>query len=171
MEVAVGRIAKAHGVRGELAVDLSTDSPEVRFASGTRLTARRRREAPRTLTVSAARTHGTRLLVMFDEVRGRDQAEELRGCLLLADTGDLPPNQDPDEFYDHELEGLTVVTVDGEEIGTVIEVVHGAGGELLAVDAGDREVLVPFVKQIVPAVDLEQARVTIDPPDGLLEVE
>jgi 16S rRNA processing protein RimM len=168
-EVAIGRVAKAHGIRGELAIEVSTDSPEVRFAVGAVLAARLRDKSRRTLTIGAARSHSGRLLVRFDEVPDRDRAEELRGALLLADTATLPPTGDPDEFYDHQLEGLAVSTVDGEPIGTVTEVLHGLGGELLAVDANGREVLVPFVHQIVPTVDIAGGRVIIDPPDGLLE--
>lgn len=169
MNVAVGRIAKAHGVRGELTVDLSTDVPEVRFAPGARVMARRRGTSC-TLTVANTRPHGERLLVTFTEVADRDAAEQLRGCVLLADTADLPPSEDPDEFYDHELEGLTVVATDGTRLGTVSEVVHGPGGELVAVDIGGREVLVPFVQRIVPGVDRIAGTVTVDPPDGLFEL-
>lgn len=156
-------------MRGELAVAPSTDVPEVRFAPGARVTARRR-GASRTLTVASARTHGERLLVTFTEITGRDAAEQLRGCVLLADTAELPPSDDPDEFHDHELEGLTVVAVDGSTLGTVSEIVHGPGGELLAVEADGREVLVPFVRQIVPAVDRAAGTITVDPPEGLLEL-
>lgn len=169
MEVAVGRIAKAHGISGELAVDVRTDSPEVRFAVGTVLTAKRRGHSARSLTVAASRGHGARLLLRCEEVAGRDDAESLRGALLLADTDDLPSTEDPDEFYDHELSGLAAEFVDGTPAGTVREVMHVPSGELLALDVDGRDVLVPFVKEIVPTVDVAAGRVVIDPPDGLFD--
>jgi 16S rRNA processing protein RimM len=107
--------------------------------------------------------------VRFDEIPDRDAAEGLRGALLLADTDKLPPNEDPDEFYDHELEGLAAVLLDGTEIGVVREILHSPGGELLAVDRASGELLVPFVREIVPEVDIKGGRVVLDPPDGLLD--
>lgn len=165
----VGRIAKAHGIRGELAVDVRTDSPEERFAEGVVLTARRRDGSTRPLTVTAARAHSGRLLVRFEEIRSREDAEDARGLLLLADTADLPPTDDPDEFYDHELEGLRAELTDGTVVGTVLEIVHAPGGELLTVDREGRTVLVPFVRDIVPVVDVAAGRVVLDPPEGLLD--
>src|SRR5213596_1523329 len=109
MDVVVGRIAKAHGIRGELTVEIRSDSPEHRFAVGAVVKARLRDGSTRPLTVSTSRPHGDRLLMRFDEVLTRDVAETLRGSLLLADTDELPPTDDPDEFYDHQLAGLDVV--------------------------------------------------------------
>ncbi|MDQ0376716.1 ribosome maturation factor RimM [Amycolatopsis thermophila] len=169
MDVVVGRVAKAHGVRGELAVDIRTDSPEERFRDGATVTARFRDGTTRPLTIAAARPHGGRLLVTFEQVVTREAAEALRGALLLADTADLPPTDDPDEFYDHELEGLRAELGDGEVVGTVQEVVHAPHGELLAIDRDGRTVLVPFVQAIVPVVDVAGGRVVIEPPEGLLD--
>ncbi|MEV0680459.1 ribosome maturation factor RimM [Actinosynnema sp. NPDC050436] len=172
MDVVVGRVAKAHGITGELAVDVRTDSPELRFARASALVAKLRDGTSRTLTVAAARNHSGRLLVRFEEVLTRDVAETLRGTLLFASTDDLPPTGDPDEFYDHELEGLRAELLDGSEVGRVREVVHGPGGELLVVDrAGGGELLVPFVRQIVPTVDVRGGRVVLDPPEGLLDAD
>jgi 16S rRNA processing protein RimM len=166
----VGRIVKPHGVRGELVVDPRTDSPEIRFAVGSVLSANLRDGSKRNLTVTAARPHTGRLLVVLDGVEGRTAAEELRGTLLFAPDADLPPTEDPDEFYDHELEGLDVLTTDGTKLGVVAEVLHGAGNDLLQVRRTDGgELLVPFVSQIVPEVDVRGGRVVIDPPDGLLD--
>ena len=172
MDVVVGRVAKAHGISGELAVDVRTDSPETRFATGSVLTAKLRDGTSRNLTVAAARNHSGRLLVRFEEVLTRDVAETLRGTLLLGSTEDLPPTGDPDEFYDHELEGLTAELADGTKVGTVLEIVHGPGGELLVVkrENGD-ETLVPFVREIVPTVDIAGKRVVLDPPEGLLDAD
>ncbi|MBB5805338.1 16S rRNA processing protein RimM [Saccharothrix ecbatanensis] len=172
MDVVVGRVAKAHGISGELAVDVRTDSPETRFALGSVLTAKLRDGTSRNLTVAAARNHSGRLLVRFEEVLTRDVAETLRGTVLLGRTEDLPPTEDPDEFYDHELEGLSVELLDGTRIGAVLEIAHGLGGELLVVkrENGD-QTLVPFVREIVPTVDIAGKRVVIDPPEGLLDAD
>ena len=97
---------KPHGIRGEVAVDVRTDSPEERFAPETVLTGKMRDGRTRPLTVAAVRPHGGRLLVRFLEVPDRTAAEEIRGATLLIDVDELPPIDDPDEFYDHELEGL-----------------------------------------------------------------
>jgi len=166
----VGRVAKPHGLHGELAVEVRTDSPEERFAEGTLLRAELRDGTIRTLTVVAARPHAGRLLVRFDGVEGRNDAEALRGTVLSADARDLPPIDDPDEFYDHELEGLAAQLADGTALGTVREIVHGPGGDLLVVarESGG-ELLVPFVREIVPEVDVRAGRLVVDPPPGLLD--
>jgi 16S rRNA processing protein RimM len=165
----VGRIAKAHGITGELAVDIHTDEPDERFAPGAVLTARLRDRSVRPLTVTTARPHSGRLLVRFDEVPDRNAAEAVRGAQLLVDAAELPPSDDPDAFYDHELEGLAAVLADGTPVGTVSEISRGPGGELLVLKREDgTEALIPFVRAIVPEVDVAGGRITIDPPDGLL---
>ncbi|WP_086838907.1 ribosome maturation factor RimM [Amycolatopsis kentuckyensis] len=169
MDVVVGRIAKAHGIRGELAVDVRTDSPDERFKIGAAVTTKLRDGSKRELTIAAAREHSGRLLVRFEEVLTRDVAETLRGALLLADTATLPPTEDPDEFYDHELAGLRAELTDGTVVGKVVEIVHSPAGELLELDVDGREVLVPFVRAIVPTVDVAGGRVVLDPPEGLLD--
>lgn len=169
MEVVVGRVAKAHGVRGEVTVELRTDSPDERFRVGTVLASRRRDGSVGELTVVAARPHSGRLLVTFEQIRSREDADAMRGALLLGDTADLPPSDDPDEFYDHELEGLRAELTDGTPAGTVQEIVHAPGGELLSLDHAGRTVLVPFVREIVPVVDVTGGRVVLDPPEGLLD--
>ena len=165
----VGRVAKAHGIGGELAVDVHTDAPDERFSPGAVLSARLRDRSVRMLTVSAARPHSGRLLVRFDEVSDRTVAEGLRGAQLLVDAADLPPSEDPDAFYDHELEGLAAVLEDGTEIGKVREIARSPGGELLVVDLAEGgEALVPFVREIVPEIDIPGGRVVLTPPEGLL---
>jgi 16S rRNA processing protein RimM len=105
-------------------------------------------------------------------VADRDAADAMRGVVFVVDSADLPPIDDPDEFYDHQLEGLSVGTIDGRDVGRVAEVLHTAAGELLAVRHPDRpgEVLVPFVTAIVTSVSLADKVIEIDPPDGLLEI-
>jgi 16S rRNA processing protein RimM len=168
-ELLVGRVAKAHGISGELAVDVHTDAPEQRFAPGAVVNARLRDRTRRDLTVASVRPHASRLLVRFTEVADRTVAEALRGAQLLVDADDLPPDDDPDAFYDHELEGLTAVLADGTEVGVVREVARGPAGELLVLGRPDgTETLVPFVRQLVPEVDVPGGRVVLDPPEGLL---
>ncbi|HEV7651119.1 MAG TPA: ribosome maturation factor RimM [Actinophytocola sp.] len=168
-QLLVGRVAKAHGIGGELTVDVHTDAPDERFAPGAVLSARLRDRSVRPLTVSTARPHSGRLLVRFEEIADRTVAETLRGAQLLVDAADLPPSEDPDAFYDHELEGLAAVLEDGTEVGKVREITRSPGGELLVVDlAGGGEALVPFVREIVPEVDIPGGRVVLTPPEGLL---
>ncbi|EOM75978.1 ribosome maturation factor RimM [Rhodococcus rhodnii] len=175
MELVVGRVVKSHGIRGELVVEVRTDEPEARFATGAVLTARAPRARETTqYTVEAAREHSGRLLLRLRGVDGRTEADALRGTLFVIDSSELTPSDDPDEFYDHELEGLVARTVDGDEIGTVTEVLHSAAGELLSIravggDGGGREILVPFVTAIVPEVSVAGGYVVVDPPEGLLD--
>lgn len=172
MELVVGRIAKAHGVTGELVVDVRTDDPEARFAPGNRMRLRDSRGGNRReVIVESVRPHGGRLLVRLDGVSDRTGADGLRGGLFVVDSADLPPIADPDEFYDHQLEGLQVRTTDGRDVGVVAEVLHTAGGELLAVRAeSGAEILVPFVSAIVTSISLADGVALIDPPEGLLEI-
>lgn len=169
----VGRVAKAHGVTGELVVDVRTDDPDARFVPGAVLRGRPPRGgAERSFVIDSVRAHGGRLLVRLDGVADRDAADGLRGTLFLVDTATLPPIEDPDEFYDHQLEGLAVRTVGGGDVGVVAEVLHTPAGELLSVKTPTgAEVLVPFVAAIVPRVSLADGLVEIDPPEGLLDLD
>jgi 16S rRNA processing protein RimM len=172
LELTVGRVVKAHGLTGELVVDVRTDDPELRFAPGAILRARRSGRAERNCVVETVRAHGNRLLIRLAGVADRDGADALRGSLFVIDSADLPPIDEPDTYYDHQLEGLRVRTTDGRDIGIVAEVLHTAAGELLAVDRDQAdELLVPFVSAIVTSVSLEDRIVEIDPPEGLLELE
>ncbi len=187
MQIAVGQIVRAHGIRGEVIVAVRTDEPDVRFAPGSVLGAEPPDRGP--LTVAAARWHSGRLIVAFEGIGDRTAAEGLRGTLLILDSAQIPPVADPDEFYDHELIGLGVVTAAGERVGVVADVLHhgqdllvvrrdgaaGAPGRAAvrgpAVSAGPAadEALVPFVGAIVTEVDVAAGRLVIDPPPGLLD--
>lgn len=173
MDLVVGRVAKAHGVTGELTVDVRTDDPQRRFRKGATLRGRPSRGgSEREYVIESMRPHGERLLVRLVGIGDRDSAEALRGTLFLVDTAQLPPIDDPDEFYDHQLEGMAVTTTAGAAVGTVAEVLHTAAGELLSIkDADGAEILVPFVSAIVTAVSLEDRSILIDPPEGLLELD
>ncbi len=170
MDRVVGRVGRAHGLRGEVMVEVRTDDPERRFGPGASV---RTDPGGRTLTVEHGRVHSGRLLVRFEGIHDRNAADALRGALLVVEIDPQERPDDPEEFYDHQLEGLRAVTVDGEPLGEVTEVLHLPAQDVLALlrdDSGD-ELLVPFVSAIVPVVDLEGGRVVVDPPPGLLPEE
>ncbi len=168
----MGRIGKPHGLRGEVTVDVRTDEPERRFARGSTL----RAEPPpgsssslRSLTVAGARQHQSTLLVTFEELADRTAAEAARGIVLHASLPADASPEDPDEFYDHQLVGLAAHDVDGTPLGTVAGLVHGGAQDLLRITTPDgREALVPFVKALVPEVDLAGGRVVVADRPGLV---
>jgi 16S rRNA processing protein RimM len=166
--VAVGRIGKAHGIRGDAFVEPWTDAPDERFAAGVRLTTDPADRGP--LTVESSRQHSGKLVVHFAGQDDRNAIEALRGTLLLVPAAARPPIEDPDEFYDTDLIGLAVRTVDGRQLGPVTDVLHSPAGSLLSVEVDGHEVLVPFRAEFVPTVDLAAGIAEIDPPDGLLEL-
>ncbi|SFD00701.1 ribosome maturation factor RimM [Streptomyces aidingensis] len=170
MQLVVARIGRAHGIRGEVTVEVRTDEPERRLAPGAVLATDPPEAGP--LTIAAGRVHSGRLLLRFTGVADRTAAEALRNTLLIAeiDPDELP--DDPEEFYDHQLIGLDVVTVDGTAVGRIGEVSHLPYQDLLVVERpGGGEVMVPFVEEIVPEIDLQGQRAVIDPPAGLIEEE
>jgi 16S rRNA processing protein RimM len=172
MQLVVGRISRPHGVRGELAVDVRTDDPELRLAVGAVLATEPMAAGP--LTVERTRWHSGRLLVTFTGVQDRNGADDLRGVLLLVDSDELEDVTDPDEFRDHQLIGLAVVAPDGEHVGEVTDVLHYGQDLLVVSGSGKRagaEIMIPFVSAIVPAVDLAGGVLRIDPPPGLLDPE
>src|SRR5688500_10205369 len=142
-------------------MDLATEAPGGGAPHGP--------DRPVSLTVRATRWHHSRLLVTFAEIKDRNQAEAVRGLLLVAtvDTAELP--EDPEEFYDHQLVGLEVVTTDGRPVGELVEVLHSSAQELLSIRAEDgREILVPFVSALVPTVDVPGGRIVVEDLPGLL---
>ena len=174
MRVIVGRVGRPHGLRGEVVVGVRTDEPDLRFAVGATLDVSEQEDGPvdrQRLTVAAARWHSGQLLVAFTGITDRSAAGELTGSWLSVDSSQLPDIGDPDEFRDHELVGLSVRTAAGDQVGVVTDVLH-YGQDLLVVrrsDGGNGESLVPFVKAIVPEVDLTAGVLVIDPPPGLLD--
>jgi 16S rRNA processing protein RimM len=150
-------------------VAVRTDDPEARFAAGSVLATDPAEAGP--LTVAEARNHSGKLVVSFAGYTDRTAAETLRGVRLVIDSDDLEPTDDPDEYHDHELVGLVAALGDGTPLGAVTEVVHGPAGDLLAIAReGGGEVLVPFIHEFVPEVDLAAGRVVVTPPSGLLEL-
>jgi 16S rRNA processing protein RimM len=165
-------VVRPHGIRGEVAVEVRTDDPGQRFAAGSVLSTDPPAAGP--LTVVSTRWHSGRLLVSFAGITGRNEAEPLRGVWLTVNAAQVTAPEDPDEFLDHELVGLTVVTTAGERVGVVTDVRHH-GQDLLVIEpAADShrrgEVLVPFVAAIAVDVDVTGGRMVIDPPAGLLDL-
>lgn len=163
MLVVIGRIGRAHGIRGELNVDIRTDEPERRFAAGSSVVC-----GDRTLTVASARHHSGRLVVSFKEIPDRTAAETLHGRMLEAEIDPVETPDDPDEFYDHQLVGLEARSGDAV-VGTVTGIVHGPYQDTLTIDVDGREVFVPFVTALVPVVDVRGGFVTINEVEGLLD--
>ncbi|WP_030243499.1 ribosome maturation factor RimM [Streptomyces sp. NRRL S-350] len=170
MQLVVGRIGRAHGIRGDVSVEVRTDEPELRLGPGAVLLTDPASTGP--LTVESGRVHSGRLLLRFVGVKDRNAAEALRGTVLIAEVDPEERPDDPEEYYDHQLIGLDVVLLDGTLVGELTEVVHLPYQDLLTVKKPDgTEVLVPFVHQIVPTIDLENQRAVITPPGGLIDPE
>ncbi|SEG92657.1 16S rRNA processing protein RimM [Actinacidiphila yanglinensis] len=168
MQLVVGRIGRAHGIKGEVSVEVRTDEPEMRLAPGAVLATDPAAAGP--LTIATGRVHSGRLMLRFEGVSDRNGAEALRNTLLIAEVDPTQTPEDPEEFYDHQLIDLDVVTVDGREVGRIAEVAHLPYQDLLVVRRTDGgEVMVPFVTEIVPEIDLDEQRAVIDPPPGLLD--
>ena len=165
MRVVVGRIGRPHGIRGEVTVETRTDEPDERFAAGSVLSVDDRAD----LVVERSHWHSGRLLVAFVGVHDRNDAEALRDLIVHVDRpADAIPD-DPEEYYDSTLMGLAVELTDGSAVGTIVDVIHLPGQDLLSVRMGERDVLIPFVSSIVPLVEVAQGRVVINPPEGLLD--
>ena len=168
MQVTVGRIGRPHGIRGDVVVGVRTDEPELRFAKGSRLDTDPVGVGP--LTVAGTKWHSGELLIRFEGVSDRDAAAELRGAFLLVDSSSIAPPDDPDEFNDTDLIGLSVRTADGACVGTVNDVLHSGQDVLVVKGADGGDFMVPFVLPLVPEVDVKSGFLVIDPPEGLLDL-
>ena len=175
LRVTVGRVGRAHGLAGDVSVELRTDEPELRFVDGASVwLVSPDYSVDSTLigeyTVANSRFHSGRFLVRFAEVNDRNGSEAIRGMFIEADIDPTALPQDEDEYYDRQLVGLTAELVDGGNLGEVVRVDHLPAQDYLIVrrDSGD-DVMVPFVLEIVPTVDLDRGVVVVDPPAGLIE--
>ncbi|WP_326687696.1 MULTISPECIES: ribosome maturation factor RimM [unclassified Streptomyces] len=167
MQLVVARIGRPHGIKGEVTVEVRTDEPELRLGPGAVLATEPASAGP--LTIRSGRVHSGRLVLRFEGVGDRTAAEALRNTLLIAEVDPDEQPEDPEEFYDHQLEDLDVVTREGVAVGRIESVAHLPAQDLLVVRREDgAEVLIPFVSEIVPEIDLEAQRAVIDPPPGLL---
>jgi 16S rRNA processing protein RimM len=172
-QLRVGRLVKAHGLKGAFKLELYTDDPEGRFVPGNTFTLQVPESSPwhgRPLTVREFRWMNSHPVAFFEGVDDRNAAEELVKAILWIDQDTADAPAEDDAWYDHQLVGLDVVR-DGETVGRVVRVDHFPAQDLLIVrpSGEDREVLVPFVSAIVPEVDIAGGRVVVTPPAGLFE--
>ena len=170
-QLRVGRLIKAHGLKGALKVELYTDDPDRRFVPGASFSLQVPQDSPwhgRTIELAELRWYNGQPVAFFAGVADRSAAETLVKAILWVDqeTAELP--EEKDAWYDHQLVGLRALR-DGVELGRVIRVDHLPAQDLLVVKHGEREVLVPFVAVMVPEVDLAGGTVTLTPPPGLFE--
>ncbi len=161
MRLNVGRIGKAHGILGEATIEVRTDEAEDRFALGARLET----GSHGVLTVASARVHNGILLLGFEGITNRNQVEDLRNELLYADVDIDAPGYDEDDYHVLQLIGCTTYLEDGSEFGTVTEVLNLPGQDVLVIKAATGEVMIPFVLQLVPEVDIRNKRMTVIPPE------
>ena len=160
MQLTAAIVGPAHGLRGEVILDVRSDDPEV-LAPGASLEIAGRGAA---LTVRTVRVHKDRVLASFEECASREDAEALRGARLLVEE-----HEEEDAWYPHQLKGLAARTPGGEDLGTVTGLTPGAAQDLLLVKTPVGTVMVPFVTQLVPTVDVEGGVVIIDAPPGLFD--
>ena len=170
-QLRVGRLTKAHGLKGALKVELYTDEPEHRFTPGATFTL----QVPagskwrgKTLELIELRWYNSQPVAFFVGISDRSEAETLVKAILWVEQDPTELPVEDDAWYDHQLVGLAVHR-DGVAVGTVARVDHFPAQDLLIVKTGDGEVMVPFVKAIVPTVDIAAGIVTVTPPTGLFE--
>ncbi len=167
MDVTVARIGRAHGLKGEVSVELRTDLPEQRLVAGAEFITDPESAGP--LTIAGTRVQAGRWYVRFAEITDRNAAEAARGVSLVMDSDE---DMEDDAWFVHELVGLTAVRPDGTEVGKVVDLQSMPAQDLLVVkQPGGFRALIPFVEAFVPEVDLEGGRVVLDPPHGLLAGE
>ena len=167
----VGRLLKAHGLKGAIKVEMYTDDPASRFTPGSVFTLQVPDESPwlgKTLTLRELKWYNDSPVAFFEGIDDRTDAESLiKAILWIDDDSDSRPVED-DAWYDHQLIGLTVRR-DGVAVGTIARVDHFPSQDLLIVSTDNGDVMVPFVKAIVSHVDIEAGTVDVTPPFGLFE--
>ena len=170
-QLRVGRLVKAHGLKGAIKLELYTDDPEGRFVPGATFTLQVPESSPwhgKPLTLREFKWMNSHPVAFFDGVDDRDAAEALIRAILWIDEDLQASPAEEDAWFDHQLVGLDVVR-DGVTVGKVARVDHFPAQDLLIVKVRDEEVLVPFVRAIVPEVDIAGGRVIVTPPAGLFE--
>ncbi|NWL32623.1 ribosome maturation factor RimM [Paenarthrobacter nitroguajacolicus] len=168
MQLQVARIGKPHGIRGEVTVQVLTDAPSERFVAGTEFVVEPASAGP--LTIRSARWNKDILLLGFEEIADRNAAEVIRGAKLFIETEELDDEDDDEGWYEHELVGLEA-RVGSQVVGKVAALTTLPVQDLLTVKADNgKEILVPFVEEIVPEVNVEGGYILITPPTGLFEI-
>jgi len=168
-QLRVGRLVKAHGLKGALKLELYTDNPERRFTPGAEFTLQVPEASPwhgKTVVVREYRVMNGNPVVFLEDVDDREGAETLVRAILWIDQDD--DEVEDDAWFDHQLVGLDVVR-DEVVVGKVVRVEHFPAQDLLIVRSGGQDIMVPFVQAIVPSVDVRAGRVIVTPPPGLFE--
>lgn len=160
MRLLVGRIGRAHGIHGEATIEVRTDNPEDRFAIGARVQTDTHGE----LLITSHRVHNGILLLGFENIADRNAVEKLRDTLLYCDVDIDAESEYEDDYHVLQLIGCAAVLESGKEFGTVSDVINLPGQDLLAINTPDGEVLIPFVHQLVPSVDVKNKKLTVIPP-------
>ena len=164
--VVVGKITRAHGLKGEVSVEVRSDNPE-RFAAGASMFL----EDGRSLTIARTHQHGKRLLLTFVGMEDRTAAEGLQGRLLVVPQAWLPVLPDG-EYWPHQLEGCSVITEAGRDLGEVTEVIANPANDLwVATDAEGAETLIPAIRDVVVDVALDAKRIVVRDVPGLTAPE
>ncbi len=166
MLLVVGRIGRAHGVLGEATIEVRTDLPDERFSVGSKLTTDPVLHGP--LTVESKRVHNGVLLLKFVEIIDRTAIEKIRNTLLLSDVDMQEEALHEDEYHVQQLIGCSVVDTSGRLIGELTDVLNLPGQDLLSILTPTGELFLPFVAEFVPEVDVDNRRVVVNPPEGLL---
>jgi len=161
MRLNVGRIGRAHGILGEATIEVRTDLAEARFAIGAQLET----DSHGILTVVSARVHNGILLLGFTGISDRNSVEKLRDVLLYSEVDIDEPGFEEDDYHVLQLIGCKAYLVDGDLLGEVTEVLNLPGQDVLSIKSENGEVLIPFVHQLVPIVDIKAKRMTVIPPD------
>ena len=162
MKLNVGRIGRAHGILGEATIEVRTDEPERRFAIGAVVSTDN--PIANQLTISSARVHNGILLLGFEGISDRNGIEKLRNTLMYADVDINEAGEDEDDYHVQQLIGLRAELEDGTEFGVVTDVLNLPAQDCLAIKTKSSEVLIPFVRQLVPVVDLANKKVVVIPP-------
>ena len=161
MRLLVGRIGRAHGILGEATIEVRTDEPDRRFAIGNKV----QTDAHGELIITSGRVHNGILLLGFNGITDRNGIEKLRNTLIYCDVDINEPGIDEDDYHVLQLIGCKAFLVDGDEFGTVTDVLNLPGQDVLAIKTDSGEVLIPFVHQLVPVVDIKKKTMTVIPPE------
>ena len=166
--IPVGKIVRTHGIRGLVKILPYGESLALQGAGEKVFLAGSLKETPETLTIVSAKNQGKMLLVQFQDLTSVDEAKGIVGREVLLPEDRLPPTQD-DEYYHYQLIGLEVVTKRGDRVGVLRGIIETGGNDVYSIDRNGRELLVPAVEGVIADVDLQQNRMVIDPPEGLMD--
>ena len=165
--VAIAKIVRARGLRGEVVAELLTDFPE-RFEGLEEVTVVFGNGDRQVLKIERFFFQKNRIVLKFADIDSIETAETLRDTEVCVDETEAIELEE-DEYFDWELEGCAVETIEGEKVGTVRELMRTGGTEVLVIDGAEKELMIPFAEAICVEVDVEGKRIVVDPPEGLFE--